>query len=121
MGGVFVICGAVAEGAGDGGGVAGVFEAEDAVVGGGVDAFHGAGVDAEECGGGHELAECDVGLAVVPGVAGVGGEGLDEAFDDVLVGGEVFSGDALGCGEAGDPLGDVFGGEGGAGGEDDEV
>lgn len=68
-GGVFIISGAVAEGAGDGGGVAGGVEVEDFIIIRGGDAFERAGVYADEGGGGHELAEGDVDLAGVPCLA----------------------------------------------------
>lgn len=52
----------MSEGAGDGGSIAGADEAQDAIVVGWAEAFHGAGIDAE-CGGGcHQISEGDVGL-----------------------------------------------------------
>lgn len=78
-GGVFVGGRAVAEGGDDGGGVALGFEAEDVVVLRAVEAFHGAGINAQQRGAGEENAEGDVGLVARPGVAAGFIPALDES------------------------------------------
>ncbi len=116
-GGVGVGGGAVACGAEDCGGEALVWEAEDAVVVWRGEAFHGAGIDIEEGGGEHELAEGDVGLACGPfrGHHGGGsGEHFFEACEGVAIG-------VAGGGDVIEVAVDVGGVDGGADGHDDEV
>lgn len=116
-GGVVVGGGAVACGAEDGGGEAVVGEAEDAVVVGSGEAFHGAGIDVEHGGGEHELAEGDVGLACGPfgrHHGGGSGEHFFEAGEGVAIG-------VAGGGDVIEVAVDVGCVDGRADGYDDEV
>ena len=71
----------MSEGAGDGGSIAGADEAQDAIVVGWAEAFHGAGIDAE-CGcGGHEIAERDIRLFGGPMLDLVAACPFDEVAD----------------------------------------
>src|SRR5262249_47038790 len=81
--GVLVVGGAVAGGAGDDGGEAPRGEAQDLVVLRGLDAFHGAGVDPHDGGGGHELPERQVELARGP-VGDLLGRRLPQVREDPL-------------------------------------
>ncbi len=116
-GGVGVGGGAVACGAEDGGGEALFGEAEDSVVVWGGEAFHGAGIDVEEGGGEHELAEGDVGLACGPfggHHGGCAGEHFFKAREGVASG-------LAGGGDVIEVAVDVGGVDGRADGHDDEV
>ena len=116
-GGVGVGGGAVTCGAEDGGGEAVVGEAEDAVVVWSGEAFHGAGIDVEDGGGEHELAEGDVGLACCPfgrQHGGCAGEHFFEASEGVAIG-------LAGGGDVIEVAVDVGVVDGGADGHDDEV
>ncbi len=79
--GVFVGFTAVPGGAADGGGEAFFGETENLVVLGGDEAFHGAGIDLEEGGGGHEIAEGDVGLADSPFCGDLAAGAVDDFTD----------------------------------------
>src|SRR5581483_1951372 len=76
--GEFISGGAVTGGGGNDGAQALFVEAEDFVVLRGVDAFHGASIDAEESGAVEEIAEGQVNLAGGPGIAA----GVVEAVDN---------------------------------------
>ena len=103
--GVFVIGGAVAGGAGDDGVEALGGEVEEGVVFARVDAFKRAGIDADECGGGHEVSEGYVNLAggplIDPSLARAGDdighhhvavetEGFERDAADLCNAGEIF-------------------------------
>lgn len=112
----------MSEGAGNGGGVAGADEAQDAIVVGWTETFHGAGIDTESGGGGHEIAECDISLFGGPVLDLVATCSFDEVADHhIAVPFEGFGRCATDLCGALDEGVDIGAGERGSGGEYDVV